>query len=121
MLLGEGLECAETKAHTDPNPAAAAAAVSTAAAAVWEPGTPHQIEVSITVSSVGNVNTSAETIDAALLIDVYWLPSEAELAAADVAAADVAPEWDCASNFRKVTASRCTLRTPNPARRVHGL
>ena len=39
--------------------------------------------LSATHPAVGNIDTMLETVDVALLVDAYWLPSEAELGGSD--------------------------------------
>ena len=70
--------------------------------ALWKDG-PRQIQTSITVTRVGNIDTMNETVEARLLIDVYWLPSAAELESKESA-------WDAAANFQLVNATEVKLQ-----------
>ena len=68
-------------------------------ATLWEPGTPHEIELSITVQYVGNIDVVKEMFDARLWIDVFWLPSKEEMESESEPT-----EWDMEANLQTTNA-----------------
>eukprot|EP00397_Hematodinium_sp_SG-2012_P037987 GEMP01041265.1.p1 GENE.GEMP01041265.1~~GEMP01041265.1.p1 ORF type:complete len:460 (+),score=61.49 GEMP01041265.1:147-1526(+) len=61
---------------------------------------PREIELSVTASRVGNIDTRAETSTANLWVDVYWLPTYEEVCAFDQNSTTTSPAFDVSANFQ---------------------
>ena len=98
---------------------AAVAAAAVPKVLVWhaEDG-PRVIELSITASQIGDVDSIAETCHARLWIDVYWLPSATEL---DAEGSSSPSTWDVAANLQAVNATESELRVVNAGKIKHNV
>ena len=59
---------------------------------------PRRIELSLTISQVGAIDTKDETCTARLWLDAYWLPSQEELAKGE-------NDWEVLGNFQLTNAT----------------